>query len=73
MTIKLRRASNDRYVVAATAALWRGGPGARTQHRRVLIGKFSLEGHHDMAAVLHVIGDALEERIVLDIKRGNNQ
>ena len=39
----------------------------------VFICESALEGHDDVAAVLYVVGDSLEQRIVGDVERGNDE
>jgi len=42
-------------------------------HGGVLIGETALEGHHHMAAILHVVRDAFQQCIVRDVERGHDQ
>src|SRR5581483_2449501 len=43
--------------------------GADPANRRVFVGKAALEGHHYVTAVFHVVRDLLEERIIGNVKR----
>ena len=47
--------------------------GAHPADGVVLVGESALEGHEDVAALLDVVGDFLEQRVVGDVERGDDE
>ena len=51
-------------LIAEAGGFAQGAGRAHPADGGVLVGESALEGHHDVAAVFHVVGDALEQGVV---------
>ena len=60
-------------LVAEAGSLAQRSGRAHPADRGVLVGEAALEGHDDVAAVLDVVRDALEQCIVGDVERGHDE
>ena len=61
------------FLIAEAGGLAQWAGSAHPADCRVLIGESALESHHDVAAIFHVIGDALEQCIVCDVEGGDDE
>jgi hypothetical protein len=74
ITLELERMFEVRELLVAEArGLAQGAGCAHPAHGGVFVGESALEGHDHVAAVLHVVRDALEQGIVGDVERGDDE
>ena len=74
ITLELERMFEVRELLVAEArGLAQGAGCAHPAHGGVFVGESALEGHDHVAAVLHVVRDALEQGIVGDVEHRYNQ